>query len=360
MGEGADGDARAKAKADRVARLKGGADFAALARAESEDPGSKENGGDLGPMERGRMVKEFEDAAFGAEPGSLAGPVKTPFGWHVIQVVAKTPERVQPLFEVAAAIRARLQEQRAQDEVRRVARQIADSLGRAGAEPSDDEMRRLARPGVTFNETEPIGRSDAAAGVGAAPAFNEALFSLAVGAVSDPVSIARGEAIVKCVEVLPPGPAAFADVKARVVADLVRKKQDEATMAAANQAMAPGQSLEDLAAKLGRRSRPPTRSARTGRSRAWEPPASSSTRRSRRRGGTKGPFFIQDRGAVVFRLLERNDFDQGAFATQKAEIRERLRNQKAGRLLQSLMNRRRAESRIEINKEVMDRFGGQG
>ena len=67
-------------------------------------PGSKANGGDLGSFPRGRMAKEFEEAAFNAKEKEIVGPVKTSFGYHVIQVLGKTGERVQPLFEVSAGI----------------------------------------------------------------------------------------------------------------------------------------------------------------------------------------------------------------------------------------------------------------
>ena len=59
------------------------------------------------------MVKEFEEAAFSAKEKEIVGPVKSSFGYHVIQVLEKTGERVQPLFEVAAGIRERLQGDRA-------------------------------------------------------------------------------------------------------------------------------------------------------------------------------------------------------------------------------------------------------
>ncbi len=68
-----------------LAAIKGGKDFAQLARTHSECPSGK-NGGSLGWFGRGQMVKEFEDAAFGAKKGDTVGPVKTQFGWHLIKV----------------------------------------------------------------------------------------------------------------------------------------------------------------------------------------------------------------------------------------------------------------------------------
>jgi len=69
-------------------RIKNGESFESLAKEFSECP-SKKRGGDLGYFGRGMMVKEFEKAAFDAERGSVVGPIKTQFGWHVIKVVDK-------------------------------------------------------------------------------------------------------------------------------------------------------------------------------------------------------------------------------------------------------------------------------
>jgi len=86
--------ARQKAEA-ALARARQGEDFAKLAKELSQDPGSADRGGDLGWFGPGVMAKPFEEAAFSTPAGKLAGPVRTPFGWHVIQVVAvQEPEVV--------------------------------------------------------------------------------------------------------------------------------------------------------------------------------------------------------------------------------------------------------------------------
>ena len=92
-----------------LARARAGEDFAALAQELSQDPGSAQQGGDLGEFTRGRLVPEFEEAAFSANVGDLVGPIQTEFGWHVIKVTG----RVNPTLEEATEeIRGELEQQR--------------------------------------------------------------------------------------------------------------------------------------------------------------------------------------------------------------------------------------------------------
>ncbi len=85
----------AKRRIDSVyTALKAGADFEALAKQVSQDPGSAARGGMLGWFSRNQMVKEFEDAAFALQPGELSKPVQSPFGWHVIKM--KERKQLEP------------------------------------------------------------------------------------------------------------------------------------------------------------------------------------------------------------------------------------------------------------------------
>ena len=86
----------AKAFASQVlARAKKGEDFAALALEYSQDPGSKDRGGEYDYFPKGQMVKPFEDACFNNAPGSLVGPVETDFGYHIIKVSDKISEEIK-------------------------------------------------------------------------------------------------------------------------------------------------------------------------------------------------------------------------------------------------------------------------
>jgi foldase protein PrsA len=103
-------DSRAKAL-QVLAGLRAGGNWTTLARQYSTDPSSKNKGGELGFFARAAMVTPFSDAAFNAEVGQLVGPVKTPFGYHIIQVEGRTRAAKATLAASRDQIRATLRQQ---------------------------------------------------------------------------------------------------------------------------------------------------------------------------------------------------------------------------------------------------------
>jgi peptidyl-prolyl cis-trans isomerase C len=97
-------EAKAKAQA-ALKQVRAGAEFATVARAQSQDPGSAQNGGDLGFFPKGQMTPAFEAAAFKLKPGSVSNVVETPFGFHIIKVLERRPPRTAPLAEVSGQIK---------------------------------------------------------------------------------------------------------------------------------------------------------------------------------------------------------------------------------------------------------------
>jgi peptidyl-prolyl cis-trans isomerase C len=101
--KGADATAKtqARTKAEEILKdVKAGKDFAALATQHSQDPGSAQQGGDLGFFQAGQMVGPFNDVAFALAPGSISDLVETEFGFHIIKVAEKQAPRAIPLEEV--------------------------------------------------------------------------------------------------------------------------------------------------------------------------------------------------------------------------------------------------------------------
>ncbi len=95
----------AKAKAGKILdQLKKGADFARLAAQYSDDPGTRDHGGDLGFFQRGQMIKPFEDAAFSLKPGQLSAVIQTRFGYHIIQVEQIEPAHTDTLAQATPRI----------------------------------------------------------------------------------------------------------------------------------------------------------------------------------------------------------------------------------------------------------------
>lgn len=164
-----------------------GADFAALARQYSEDESNNTNGGDLDYFGRGRMVAEFEQAAFAMKPGEISNPVKTAFGYHIINVVDSKPDTTRPLTEVRADIEEQLKWQKAQAEAESIAKQLETTL----KTPAD--LDRVAKErSYPVTETGFIQSSEAIQGVGAQPELASRLFAMNEGEVTPAMRVATG------------------------------------------------------------------------------------------------------------------------------------------------------------------------
>jgi len=120
-------DATARKKAEDVfAQAKAGGDFAKLAAQYSDDPGSKAQGGELGWSTRESFVKPFADALFAMQAGEIRGPVKTQFGYHVLQLEEVSAPQQRSFEEVRAELEAEYRNEQAQSLFYERSQQLAD------------------------------------------------------------------------------------------------------------------------------------------------------------------------------------------------------------------------------------------
>ncbi len=132
---GADADAKAKAKAQGILdqlHKDNGKDFAELAKKNSDDPGSKDQGGELGWIKHGVTVPEFDAAAFSLQPGQISGLVRTKFGYHIIQTEDKQSAHTKPLDEVKNSIVDILTKQKEAQAEQALAQQLAAEARKSG------------------------------------------------------------------------------------------------------------------------------------------------------------------------------------------------------------------------------------
>ena len=233
-----------------------GADFAALVREHSEDLGSKADGGDLGVIEAGMLDAAFEEALFALEEaGQVTDPVRTPAGWHVIQLRELTPGSEQPFEEVRAEIEAEYLENEADRMFSELSGRLIERVYKdpTALAPSAEALE------LPVQRTALFSRAGSDQGLSAIEAVRAAAFSDAQKTerqVSDAIEIGPNHIVViHVVEHVPEAAIPFEQVQDRVLADLNADRLSKASQAQADALLGrarQGETLDALATDIGR------------------------------------------------------------------------------------------------------------
>lgn len=339
-------------------RIQGGAGFAAVAGEISEDPASKPSGGDLGYFGRGRMVKEFEDAAFGAQPGTLVGPVKSSFGYHLLEVTDKRAGGVRSFAEAREQIRARLAAEKARELAEVRARELAGRL--ADDKPrSAGDLRSLAQEGsgVTFAESGKFGVQDMVPGFGVNSALSSTAFSLKKGEVSQAVQVPQGWAVIYLKEVHPARVPELAEVEARVRAAATAQKLQQAAMRRLDEARRGGKTLDQVAAELGLEVKETEEFGGQGTIPGIGYNPELAKRVMTHQAGQLGGPVADAQGALLFHVTERKSWDPKEYASNREQTRTNLLQEKVSRLQAALLEQRRRELNVEYDRQLLEQLG---
>jgi peptidyl-prolyl cis-trans isomerase D len=351
--EGKDEAVVRKQAEDVLAQIKGGADFAELARKVSEDT-SKEQGGDLDFFARGRMVPEFENAAFAMAPGQTSDIVKSQFGFHIIRVTDKRAGSTRTLDEVRQQIQDQLQQEIADQQITTRAQQLEARIKDPG-----DLTEAAGENGLMVQESGYFQQTDPIPGLGQAPQVAAEAFQLAEGAVSGGLATPRGVVFFTLAGKKDPVIPTLDEVKDRVREDTIRARATElsrqraAAVAGALKSAkdfsvaAKGQGLEAKDTDLIVRGSalPDVGVSAQVDKVAFALPV----------GGVSDPI-VTDAGTVVVKVVERDDVTPDEFRTGREQFRADLLNERRSRFFAAYMGKVKEELNVQIKADVVTRI----
>lgn len=346
-------DAAARAKAQAlVQQLRAGADFAALARANSEDPSSSGNGGDMGWVDMGRTVESFERAIFTIPVNTISDPIKSAeYGYHIVKVVERREQSVQPFEEARPALEAGAANDMSRDIARSEINRINAAL-KQNKPATAEAFAALGTGRLTSNDAGWIGRSDDIGGVGQNAPLSQWIFAAKDGDVSDPIGTPKGIAIAYVESSRAAGVSTLAEVKDRVDQDVKRQKGREAARAQLAALVAGSASVDVVAQKAARTAQDTTvdrQSPITGLS--GDTTQLIDAALNSKVGQLQGPVIVGD-GAVVFQVLEQKKVTPQEITQNSSTYADRLRQQQSRQLRSVLVSRLRKGAEVEINDAI--------
>lgn len=348
----------AKTKADDVLnKLKAGGNFPDLAKKYSDDTASAEKGGDLGWINRGQTVPEFEKAAFSLKKGETSGLIQSSYGFHIIQLLDKHDAQLKSLADVKNEIEPLVRQQKAQALADNLANKFATQARSQGLE------KAAQANGLEVITSNFVTRTDTLPGVGMAPQLMDAIFSAPAKGSPESASTPQGYVVYQVTDVKPAATPTFDEIRARVEADykgdraqalLGQKTQELSEKAKAEH------DLKKAAQQMGATVK--TSDLVTVSSQVPEFGRMSDTGAvafTLKPGDISGPINTGRSGAVLT-VLERQEPSADEAATSSGQVREALLQQRRGQAFQlfaaGLRQRMEKDGKIRVNKQEMDRI----
>jgi peptidyl-prolyl cis-trans isomerase D len=354
--EGKD-DAAVKTRAEALLKqARSGADFADLAKKNSEDEGSAAKGGDLDFFGRGRMVPEFDTAAFALKPGEISDLVKTQYGYHIIKMVEKKEGTTRALNDVRQQLTDQIAFERAQTQASDIAQNLQTQITKA----ADLDTAAAAR-GLKVEESGYFSRDEPVLSLGASPEVAARAFDLAPGAVAGPIGTSRGFVFEALVDKKDSYVPKIDEVKDKVRDAVVSQKAQEFAKKKASELAAKVKSAPDFekAVKAGGFTPESTElitrdSPIPGLGQA---PAVIEAAFSLPQGGVSDPI-TTDTGVAIVKVVEKQQVSPEELTNNKDRFREELLGDRKNRFFSAYMAKAKQKMRIEVNRQAVQRVIG--
>ena len=240
-GADAKADSAAKAKADDLLKqVNAGGNFAELAGKNSDDPGSKVQGGELGWLTRGQTVPEFDKASFTLQPGQTSDVIKTQFGYHILQVEEKKTAHLRPIEEVKPEIVPVIEQTKAGAAEQAFAGQLVADAQKNGME------KAAAAHALHAVTTDYVARGGVVGGLADASALLTQAFTAAKGAAPQSVATGDGFAVFQVVDVKAAHAPEFEAYKTKIADDYKEQQVPQMLTAQLNKLDDRAKVLNDL------------------------------------------------------------------------------------------------------------------
>ena len=347
-------DAAVKAKAGEIlTQARAGADFADLAKKNSEDDASAKNGGDLDYFGRGRMVPEFDAAVFAMAPGQISDLVKTQYGYHIIKLVDKKTATTRTLAEVRQQITDQLAYERAQAQ----AADLSTALEKQISKPADLDKAAKAQ-GLAVQESGFFARDEPILGLGPSPEAANRAFEMKQGDVAGPLRASRGFVFETLVAKQDPYVPKVEEVKDKVREEVIKQKAREASRQKASEITAKLKSAPDFekAAKAaGLEAKTTDLIARDAPiPDLGAAPAVEEAAFKLAVGAVSDPI-PTDTGTAVIKVLEKKEVTTEEWTSSKDRFREELLTDRRNRFFSAYMVKAKQKMKIDVNRETLQR-----
>jgi peptidyl-prolyl cis-trans isomerase D len=350
-----------KAKAeDLLKQVKGGADFAELAKKNSDDTNSAVKGGDLDWVVRGQTVPEFERTAFSLKPKEISGIVETTYGYHILQVTEKQEARVQPFEEVKSQLMAEVRAQLLNEAVQKKADEVRAALVKAPKQAAEIAQKN----GLFFANVDKAPPGEPLPVIGTSPEIDSALQNLRPGEVTPVVTLPGNRLAIAVLNEITPGrDAELAEVEARVRERVIDQKSqllaEQKAKEAGEKLKSNPEQFEAIAKSLGLEiSSPPP----FGHNEAVEGLGSSAYVEEAFRkpvGSVLGPINVTGR-QVIYKVTARTEPDPTRMAAERENIQMDLKQKRAVErrdlFYDSVLTRLIKEGKVKIYRDAIQRL----